>query len=334
MRLAGTLLDRAGSAGTPATLVLLAGALALPGLADSMAGLCAALLALGLASGAVDVAINAEGVSSESASGRPILSLAHGAFSAAVIAGSLLAGGLREAGAGAEPPLLVAAAVVLVVALTLLRVPAAGGPRPRERVSLRGLPRPLMVLGGLCALAFFVENAWQSWGAVHLEDDLGASAATGALAPAVFAASAAASRFAAHALFERAGERTLLRSGALVGAAGTVFGALVDGVGPALAGIALAGAGISICAPVLISLAGRGTTGAVRASAVSVVTTTAYLGFVVGPAAVGLLAQATTLPAALAAVAVAALAVLALAARARATDPGSLGVDPVLSSRG
>ena len=64
---------------------------------------------------------------------------------------------------------------------------------------------------------------------------------------------------------------------------------------------ALAGAGISLCAPILISLAGRGASGGVRASAVSVGTTTAYLGFVVGPAAGGLLAPATTLPGALAA---------------------------------
>ncbi|MQA74559.1 MAG: hypothetical protein GEU88_09510, partial [Solirubrobacterales bacterium] len=94
MRLTGATLDRSGPAATPATLALLAGALLLPGLAGSMAGLCAALFALGIASGAVDVAINAEGVRAESAGGRPVLSLAHASFSAAVIVGSLLAGGL------------------------------------------------------------------------------------------------------------------------------------------------------------------------------------------------------------------------------------------------
>jgi fucose permease len=334
MRPAGAILDRVGPAATPATLGLLAGALLLPGLADSMVGLCGALLALGIASGIVDVAINAEGVGSESAGGRPVLALAHGSFSAAVVVGSLLAGALREAGAGAEQALAATAAIVAVIAVAVLRTPAAAAAEHRRRGSLRGLPRPLLVLGGLCALAFFVENAWQSWGAVHLEDDLDASAATGALAPAVFAASAAASRFAAHALFERAGERALLRTGALVGAAGTVLGALLDGAGPVLVGIALAGAGISLCAPVLISLAGRGTTGSVRASAVSVVTTTAYLGFVVGPAAVGVLAQATTLPAALAAVGAVALAVVALAGRARAPATGSLGRPAVSPAAG
>ena len=140
-------------------------------------------------------------------------------------------------------------------------------------------------------LAFFVENAWQSWGAVHLESDLGASPALGALAPALFAGAAAVSRFGGHGVAGRVSELTLLRGGAALGAAGTLLGALATSAGLALTGIALAGAGISICAPVLFSIAGRSADEAVRGAAVSIVTTIAYLGFVVGPAAVGLLAE-------------------------------------------
>ena len=58
-----------------------------------------------------------------------------------------------------------------------------------------------------------------------------------------------------------------------------------------------------MCAPVLISLAGRHAEPAARASAVSIVTTLAYLGFLVGPAVVGLAADALSLRAALGAVA-------------------------------
>ena len=82
-------------------------------------------------------------------------------------------------------------------------------------------------------------------------------------------------------------ELTLLRGGAALGAAGTLLGALATSAGLALTGILLAGAGISICAPVLFSIAGRSADEAVRGAAVSIVTTIAYLGFLVGPAAVG-----------------------------------------------
>jgi hypothetical protein len=319
MRAAGTLVDRWGAPALPATLAAFGGAAALPGLATSTAGLCVALLVLGATSGAVDVAINAEGVRTEAANERAVLSLAHGTFSACVVGGSLAAGALRSAGAGAELVLVLIGAAVVITAALLVRAPAAGGGRASARASLRHLPRLLLVLGGLCALAFFVENAWQSWGAVHLESDLGASPALGALAPALFAGAAALSRLGSHAAGGRVRELTLLRGGALLGAAGTLLGALAPVAGLALVGVVIAGAGISICAPVLFSIAGRGADEAVRGAAVSVVTTIAYLGFLVGPAAVGLLASATALETSLAAVAgvAVALAVLAPASHPR-----------------
>jgi MFS family permease len=313
MRPAGSLVDRWGAPALPATLAAFAGAAALPGLATSAAGLCAALLVLGATSGAVDVAINAEGVRTEAATRRPVLSLAHGTFSACVVGGSLAAGGLRAAGAGPETVLALVGVVVAITAALLLRAPAAGGAPQAARVRLRPVPRLLIVLGGLCALAFFVENAWQSWGAVHLESDLDASPALGALAPALFAGAAALSRLGSHAVAGRVSDLTLLRGGAALGAAGTLLGALAPVTGLALLGIGLAGAGISICAPVLFSLAGRGADEAVRGAAMSVVTTIAYLGFLVGPAAVGLLASATALETSLAAVAVVALVLAILA---------------------
>jgi Major Facilitator Superfamily len=320
MRPAGTVIDRWGAPALPAALAAFAAAAVLPGLATSMAALCAALLVLGAASGAVDVAINAEGVRSEAATRRPVMSLAHGTFSACVVGGSLAAGGLRAAGAGPELVLALVGAVVAATAIALLRAPAAGGPRPAARASLRHVPRLLVILGGLCALAFFVENAWQSWGAVHLESDLDATPAVGALAPALFAGAAALSRLGGHALAGRVSELTLLRGGAILGAAGTLLGALAPVTALALVGVAVAGAGISICAPVLFSIAGRGADEAVRGAAVSIVTTIAYLGFLVGPAAVGLLASATTLETSLAAVSGVALALAMLAPLSMPTE--------------
>ena len=226
MRGAGTLVDRWGAPALPAVLAAFGAAAVLPGLATSTATLCAALLVLGAASGAVDVAINAEGTSTEAVTGRPVLSLAHGTFSACVVAGSLAAGALRAAGADAQVVLVLVGAVVATVAALLLRAPAAAGARAPTRGSLRPIPRLLVILGALCALAFFVENAWQSWGAVHLETDLGASPALGALAPALFAGAAALSRLGSHGLAGSVSELTLLRGGAALGAAGTLLGAL------------------------------------------------------------------------------------------------------------
>jgi MFS family permease len=193
----------------------------------------------------------------------------------------------------------------------------AAPPRREDAARLRDLlraPWPLVALGGLCALAFFVEGSWQTWGAVHLQNTLGASAALSAAAPAVFAASAAVGRIAGQGL--RAPERVALTGAATLAAAGTAVAATAASPGIALVGIAVAGLGTSICAPTLIAIAGRRALPERRGSAVSVVTTVAYLGFLLGPAAVGVAADATTLRTALAAVAGLALLLALLARRA------------------
>jgi MFS family permease len=149
---------------------------------------------------------------------------------------------------------------------------------------------------------------------VHLQSTLGASAALAAAGPAVFASAAAAGRFGGHLL--RTPETLLITLAALVAALGCLVAATASTVGVALAGIALAGLGTSICAPVLIAMGGRLAAPERRGSAVSVVTTVAYLGFLLGPATVGVIAQLSTLRTALGALAGVSLLLAALA-RAR-----------------
>jgi MFS family permease len=315
MRPAGAVADRIGPRLLPLVVVAFAATAVLPALATSPAALAGALLLLGAVSGAMDVAINAEAAHAE-AGGESAMNLGHALFSASVVGASVLVGLLRTLDAGVVVVFGIVAAALAVTALALALLPAATAPieEAPPRASLLHIPKPLLILGVLAAVAYLVENAWQSWSAVHLESTLGASPAVAALGPAIFGASAAAGRLAGHALGHRVAERRLLAAGAALGSAGTLLGALAPTPGVALVGIALAGAGTSVCAPTLISLAGRLAAPGERGSAVSAVTTLAYAGFLVGPAAVGLAAGASSLSAALAGVAVVA-ALLAACAR-------------------
>jgi MFS family permease len=103
----------------------------------------------------------------------------------------------------------------------------------------------------------------------------------------------------------------LVTAGATIAAAGSVLAALAPHAWLALIGIALAGIGTSVCMPTLLSVAGALASPDRRGGATSTVVTLAYLGFLTGPALVGLIGGATTLPIALAVVAGVA-AVLAL----------------------
>ncbi|HEY7705587.1 MAG TPA: MFS transporter [Gaiellaceae bacterium] len=296
MRATGVLMDRFGPALTPLTVAALAVSAALPGLATSPGQLSAALFVVGVTSGAVDVAINADAVREELASGRTLMNLAHAFFSGAVVVASVATGVLRWA--GAEPLGVFAAAAVLVLAAAVAMrtgpirwAPEPGGrPRMFDRV-----PGWLLALGALGALAFWIENAWQSWGAVYLERSLDAPPLTSSLGPALFAASMTAGRLAVHRLARPGAERQVLVIGAALAASGSAVAAFAPSVWLALAGILVAGAGCSVCAPTILSIGGRAARPQERATIVGSLATVMYVGFLVGPAAVGGIAEATTL---------------------------------------
>ena len=314
MRPAGWVVDRRGPGVTSVALALFAGSALLPAVATTPVALAGALLVLGALSGAVDVAINAEAAHAE-AEGIPAMNLSHAFFSASVVGASVLVGVLRTLDLEAPAVLGTVTVLLLVVdvAITRIRVVRVASAAEPERLPLLRIPRPLLILGALAAIAYLVENAWQSWSAVYLETSLGAAAGIAALGPALFGASAAGGRFGGHALAARVSDRGLLAAGAAIGSAGTLLAALANAVPVALAGIAIAGLGLSVCAPTLLGLAGRLVGPDQRGSAVSAVTTLAYTGFLVGPAAVGLVAGATSLSAALAGVAGIAALLAALA---------------------
>ncbi|MEV0792681.1 MFS transporter [Kribbella sp. NPDC050459] len=313
MRLTGYLIDRYGGMVLPVVMVLFALCGVLPALAGSVVSLSAALLLLGATSGATDVAINAAGSHAEADTGRPVMNLAHGMFSVAVVVASLGTAGLRAAGVGALPVLGGAAVLIVVTAVVALAPGATRTVRTTPTEKRARLQPVLLVLGALCALAYLVENAWQSWSAVHLDTSLDAPAGLASIAPAVFAAAAATGRFAGNALLKRIRPVPLLVAGGVVAAIGTLVAAAAGNPWTALAGIGIAGLGTSVCAPTIIGMAGAWAGPERRAGAIAVVTTIAYLGFLVGPAAVGALSSAWSLPAALASVAVLAVVVAALA---------------------
>jgi MFS family permease len=307
MRATGVLMDRFGPMLTPLTVGSLAVSGVLPGLATSPLQLSLALALVGAASGAVDVAINADAVREELVSGRPLLNLAHASFSAAVVVASLATGALRWAGAGA-PAVFFLAALVIGLAAVVGRPDGRAAwapPPPHERPRLfQRFPGWVLVLGCLGALAFWIESAWQNWGAVFLERTLDATAALSSLGPALFAASMAAGRLAGNRLLRRWSERRLLVAGSLIAGAGTAVAAAAPTSAIALAGIVFAGAGCSVLAPTILGLAGGAAARSERATVIGSTTTLMYLGFLLGPAVVGVLADVADLRISLGAVGV------------------------------
>jgi MFS family permease len=286
--LAAPAVDRFGARAVALGCAIFAFAATLPGLATTLPGLIVTLGLTGVASGMLDVAINANAGRIESTTGRRFMPLAHGFYSVGVLVGAVAAGLARNAGVGREPILL---AVAGCVALTGLA--ASGDPARVDAEQSAGIRivRGLVLIGLLGAAAFIVEGGIETWSALFLERQLHAEPAVSGLGPGIFAASMAAGRFFGQAA-GRVSDRGLLGGGAAVSAGGCVLAALAPNAAVGLVGFAIAGAGVSLNAPVVFGIAGRRPD---AASAVATVTTIGYLGLLVGPPLVGLVAQATSL---------------------------------------
>ena len=312
MLLSGRAVDRWGIWVAGIMLISLAVAATIVGAtAHNFVSASISMLLLGVASGASDVAINSLAGRAEQQTGSRIITRSHGVFSLFVVIGSLVAGAARSVNLNPLTIFLSTAVVILILGTCVAYlaktsdVTSDSDVRGSERPAL-GSFAPFLLIGLVGALAFAVENAHQSWGAVFLSDELHAPPGIAALAPATFAAFAATARFASSAA-RGLKPPLLLVGGSLVAATGTMIVAYSDSIWVALVGFAIAAIGTSVLFPTLLSIATKNVPETQRGRATSAVGTIAYLGFLLGPAYVGLLASTTNLRTALVGVALLAL---------------------------
>ncbi|WP_244522590.1 MFS transporter [Geodermatophilus africanus] len=304
MQVTGALCARLGAGVvTAAASLLLCVSLVLPGLATSLPALCAALLVFGGATGMVNVAANAVGVTVERRLGRPLLSGLHAGFSFGGLAGALLGGLLATVAGVAAHLVFVGALGLLVTAWAARALVRADGPRSAAPgpAGADGGPRPtavLVVLGAIAGCTAFGEGALSDWGALHLRDELGATTSLAAAGYAGFSLAMACGRLAGGRLVAALGERRLLAGGAVLAAAGGAAAVTATSVSTALGGFVLVGLGLANVFPLAISRAG--VLGGARGIALA--TTVGYTGLLGGPPLIGLLAEHAGLAAALATV--------------------------------
>ena len=296
---AGALIARFGSA--PVTRIsglLFCASLPLVALAPSLLALVAALACLGAANGLMDVAMNAHGVAIETRLQQPIMSSLHGMFSL---------GGLLGAGAGALllgwlPPaihVLAAMAVLLATAFIAMRHLLPGRVDVGDAGPHFVLPtRAALGLGALAFLVLMSEGAVLDWSAAWLRGDLGAPPSVAATAFAAFSAAMAVGRFGGDWLRGRVGDTILIRVSASTAAAGLALALLIATPLAAVVGFACAGLGLSNTVPVLFGAAGR-LPGQQPGAAIAATASVGYVGFLVGPPLIGIVAQVTSLGAAL-----------------------------------
>ncbi|MFI9345320.1 MFS transporter [Streptomyces sp. NPDC052773] len=321
MMLTGRLCRRFGNHRvTVVCAVLLSLSVALPPLTHSALALGAVLLVFGAAYGGINVAFNSAAVDLVAALRRPIMPSFHAAFSL----GGMIGAGLGALVAGALSPtrhllgLTVVGLVVTALAAPGLLRHRLRRPAERPRPTAHTPPRPdrpdrpdrrtraLVLVFGLIALCTaYGEGALADWGALHLEQDLDASPGVAAIGYSLFALAMTVGRLSGTVLLERLGRNRTVVAGGTTAAVGMLLGALAPSLWAALLGFTVAGLGLANLFPVAVERAGA----LAGPSGVAVASTLGYGGMLLGPPAIGFMADWFSLPAAL--TSVAALAALA-----------------------
>ena len=309
--LSGLLTARFGSRRTTtAAIIALLLAIPLPLLASSLVVFAVALVLLGIANGAVDVAMNTQATAIEERVGRAIMSGFHGFFSAGGLAGATAAGLAMQAGIGPVAHLTASVALLLLVTLRAVRflLPTASA---AAQTAIFRLPRgPLVALGVFAFCSLLAEGAMGDWAAVYPREDLATGAGYAALGFAGFSLAMAAGRFLGDRVVRRYGRPAVLCAGAGIAAILLTAGLLVGEPWAAVGGFAGVGLGLANAVPILFSAAGK-ISGIRHELAIAAVSTAGYCGFLAGPPVIGLIAERLGLAAGLGLVALA-LAIVAL----------------------
>jgi MFS family permease len=309
MVLTGRLCRRYGSHQvTVVCAVLLSLSVALPPLTHSPLTLGAVLLLFGAAYGGINVAFNSAAVDLVSALRRPVMPSFHAAFSL----GGMIGAGLGGLVAGALSPArhllgltVIGLLVTLLAGRTLLRLrpptePETGSPAESAPRRLNTRTRGLVITFGLIALCTaYGEGALADWSALHLELDLDATPGVAAVGYSCFALAMTIGRLTGTKLLERLGQtRTLVYGGTIAGA-GMLLGALAPALWAALLGFVVTGLGLANLFPVAVQRAGS----LAGPDGVAIASTLGYGGMLLGPPAIGFMADWFSLPTALTSVA-------------------------------
>ncbi|MEO3835202.1 MFS transporter [Nonomuraea sp. B10E8] len=309
MLVAGSLVDRWSSrrvcwfAGPFSALVLLG-----PALAPSYEALVVLAIVFGIGLGVTEVSMNAHSVEVERRYGRPIISAFHGTWSLGGAAGGGLTALVLQAGLDAQWLLVAAALVVPFLYVPAARLllpdqPEHASPEPGAQKGA-GLKWGLIALLGLAAFAGHLsEGAAIDWAALHARTVLETDPAMAPLAYTVFSVAMTTVRLLGDPIRARLGSVRTIQFAGLFATIGYVLILLSPAVGEPLqvvcawTGWALAGVGLATVVPVLFSAVGA--VGDRVGRALAMVTAFGYSGLLLGPAVLGYVAEASSLPVAL-----------------------------------
>lgn len=308
------ILHRFGASKTTLVSLALAALLFItPLLATSVWMLALSLFVAGAAFSTANVAMNTCSTMLEGQQQIRIMSTCHGLWSAGAMSGSALASIVT--GLGVWPVLYSAIVAGLLVTIAILlrnvmlRIKEDTHKGEDEMPAGKKFAFPNAMLWSLITISLctnLAEGTMADWSAVYMKEVLVSPPYMVGWGFSAYAFFMASGRFVGDGLLVRYGGRIVLMGGGLVVAIGLLLSVCFQTTAIALIGFALVGAGVSLGAPILYGAAAR-VPGMAPGAGLATMNTFAMVGFLGGPAVIGLIAKYWSLPTAFALVAVIAI---------------------------
>jgi MFS family permease len=248
------------------------------------------LMLVGMASGLLDVVMNARVSELEARTGRSLMNANHAMFSLAYAVSAIISSFTRDAGL-APFAVFVGFAIVALLLVPFLKMEVANV-AAAEGYAARYPLWPILLCGGIVLVAFMSEATVEAWSALHVERTLGGRAAEGALGPAMLGLTMAFGRFSGQVVSERLREVQVVVWAAAISATGAIIAALAPTPAIAYLGFGTLGLGVSVIGPMGLALVGKVVAPHLRTEAISRAAVMGFSGFFFAPVLMGLTSQA------------------------------------------
>lgn len=264
-------------------------------IAPGLISLIIVFFLLGVSSGMLDVAMNAQAVIIEQRWGKPIMTSFHAFFSI----GMALGAGAASLFSMAETSLFTHFLAITVLNIIIIVISRAYMIRDKPEGKHEGPPfrMPSGALVGVGLIAFcsmWGEGAMADWSTIYMNEFAKATEALAPIGLAAFAAAMTLGRLIGDSARLRYGDKKLVTVCGVISSLGLLIAILFPHPIAVIAGFFIVGIGLATIVPIAYSIAGNSKQ-LPSSVALGMVTTVGYSGFLFGPPVMGFLADSVTL---------------------------------------
>jgi predicted MFS family arabinose efflux permease len=263
----------------------------------NIAALVMLYLIMGIVTGTLDVAMNAQAVMVEKAYQKPIMTSFHALFSIGMALGAWCGALFAELQFDLSYHLSVIVIVSLMAAFWVSRNLIHDKPEPHQKEDgpLFRFPNKALVSVGIIAFCCMMgEGAMSDWTVNYMENIADASKAVAPIALSAFATAMTFGRIFGDRIRSSWGDTKLIMAGGILASIGLVLSIVFPEPVPAIAGFFMVGLGLSTIVPITYSIAGNAK-GLPSGVGLAMVTTVGYAGFLFGPPIIGFIADLSNL---------------------------------------